>query len=149
MLNLKALVVDDSKIMRKMVMQALTASRIATFEFTEAENGQDALGKFDPATTDICFVDWNMPTMTGIEFVKKARARGDSFNVPMIMVTSEQTMAKIEEAIAQAGADAYICKPFTVEDLQVKLQKVINKLETLKQAGAAAAGGGLLGKLFG
>ncbi|MBY0460572.1 MAG: response regulator, partial [Gemmataceae bacterium] len=111
--TIRALVIDDSRVMRNMVMNALKQSRLATFEFTEAVDGADALTKFNPAAVDMCFVDWNMPNVTGVEFVKKARAGGTAFHVPMVMVTSEQTMAKIEEALSQAGADAYICKPFT------------------------------------
>jgi two-component system chemotaxis response regulator CheY len=126
--TIRALVIDDSRVMRNMVMNALKQSRLATFEFTEAVDGADALTKFDPTAVDMCFVDWNMPNMTGVEFVKKARAGGTAFHVPMVMVTSEQTMAKIEEALNQAGADSFICKPFTPTDMQVKLEKLVNKV---------------------
>ncbi len=141
MLNLCALVIDDSRVMRSMVMKNLIAARLANFTFIEAEDGADALAKFDPAKIDICFVDWNMPNMTGVEFVRKARARGDTGLVPMIMVTSEKTMSKIEEALAEAGADAYICKPFTVDDLQGKLKKLLDKLANQLSAPTPAEGG--------
>ena len=146
MSTIRALVVDDSRVMRNMVMNALKLSRLATFEFTEASDGADALTKFDPAKIDMCFVDWNMPNMNGIEFVKKARAAGTAFNVPMEMVTSEQTMAKIEEALNQAGADSYICKPFTPDDMKVKLEKLVNKVLAAK-APAEKAGGFFSGLL--
>ena len=136
----KALVVDDSRVMRNMVMKALTAAKLGQFEFVEAGDGAEALTKFNPAEIDICFVDWNMPTMTGIEFVKKARARGDCFNTPMVMVTSEQSIAKIDEALTAAGADAYVCKPFTPEAFQLKLQKIITKLEAAREPKPAAGG---------
>ncbi len=131
MLTLKALVIDDSRVMRNMVMNALRQSRLATFEFTEA---------CDPNTIDICFVDWNMPNMTGVEFIRQARARGNAFKVPMVMVTSEQTMAKIEEALSQAGADAFICKPFTPDDMRVKLEKTIHKVTVAKTEPAEQEG---------
>jgi two-component system chemotaxis response regulator CheY len=140
MLTLKALVIDDSRVMRNMVMNALRQSRLATFEFTEACDGADALTKFDPNTIDICFVDWNMPNMTGVEFIRQARARGNAFKVPMVMVTSEQTMAKIEEALSQAGADAFICKPFTPDDMRVKLEKTIHKVTVAKTEPAEQEG---------
>lgn len=146
-MDITALVVDDSRVMRNMVMQALQKARLGTFTFLEAQDGADALSKFDPKAIDICFVDWNMPTMTGVEFVKKARATGAAFDVPMVMVTSERAVSKIEEALNEAGADAYICKPFTPEDMQVKLQKVMHKIEKRKQP-AAAAGGGMFSGLF-
>ncbi|MDB5312192.1 MAG: hypothetical protein JWO38_6394 [Gemmataceae bacterium] len=149
MLTLRALVIDDSRVMRSMVMKNLQASRLANFVFVEAEDGADALAKFDPAVIDICFVDWNMPTMTGVEFVRKARARGNTELVPMIMVTSEKTMAKIEEALEQAGANAYICKPFTVEDLQGKLKKIIDRLADQLAAPGGPAAGGFFSRLFG
>lgn len=146
MLKLKAMVIDDSKIMRQMVMKALRESRLAEWEFAEADDGSDALAKFDPNTVDICFVDWNMPTMTGVEFIKQARARGDTGLVPMVMVTSEKSMAKIEEALEQAGADAFVCKPFTADEMRGKLQRVVDRLEGLL---AEAAGGAVTSKLFG
>src|SRR5262249_23047727 len=122
-LQVKALVVDDSRVMRNMVMKSLTQSRLAEFEFVEAGDSAKALEKFNPQEIDIAFVDWNMPNMTGIEFVRQARAKGNTEHIPMIMVTSEKTMGKMEEALDQAGANAYICKPFTVEELQHKLTK--------------------------
>jgi two-component system chemotaxis response regulator CheY len=150
MSTLRALVIDDSRVMRNMVMNALRQARLATFEFTEAVDGADALAKFSPAAVDICFVDWNMPNMTGVEFVKKARSSGAAFHVPMVMVTSEQTVAKIEEALNQAGADGYICKPFTPEDMRVKLEKVIDKVLRIKASAAPpdAKSGGFFSNLF-
>lgn len=146
-MDMTALVIDDSRVMRNMVMQALQKARLATFTFLEAQDGADALTKFDPKTIDICFVDWNMPNMTGVEFIKKARSTGAAFEVPMVMVTSERAINKIEEALNEAGADGFICKPFTPEDMQVKLQKVINKVEARKQP-AAQAGAGFFTNLF-
>lgn len=147
MIALRALVIDDSRVMRNMVMTALKAAKLAEFEFTEAGDGAEALTKFNPAAVDICFVDWNMPNMTGVEFVKKARANGDAFHIPMVMVTSEQTIAKIDEALSAAGADAYVCKPFTPEAFQVKLQKIINRLEEARAAKPDA--GGFFSRLLG
>lgn len=140
-IKLNALVVDDSRVMRNMVMQALQKARLATFTFVEAGDGAEALTKLDPTTIDICFVDWNMPNMTGIDFVREARKQGLARNVPMVMVTSEQSVAKIDEALSAGGADTYICKPFTPEDMQVKLQKIIKKLEADRQPKPAAKQG--------
>jgi len=120
--------------MRNMVMNTLKHTRLAAFEFTEAEDGADALAKFNPENVDICFVDWNMPNMTGIEFVQKARAAGNANHVPMVMVTSEQTVAKIDQALTEAGADSYICKPFTPDIMRLKLDRLIEKLLLSKEA---------------
>lgn len=127
-MKLRALVVDDSRVMRMMVMQSLRRSNLAEFRFTEAEDGVEALAKFDPEQTDIAFIDWNMPNMTGVDFVRKIRAMGNTNHIPMVMITSEKTMGKIEEALSEAGADAYICKPFTAEELEAKLKKVIDRI---------------------
>lgn len=146
MAAIRALVIDDSRVMRNMVMNALKQSGLGEFEFTEAEDGADALKKFNPQSIDICFVDWNMPNMTGVEFVKKARVGCAAYHIPMVMVTSEQTVAKIEEALNQAGADAYVCKPFTAADMRVKLEKSIAKV--LKNKAPEKQGGGFFSGLF-
>jgi two-component system chemotaxis response regulator CheY len=126
--KLKALVIDDSGVMRKMVMKSLADSQLALFDFVEAVDGADALTKFDPNEFHIAFIDWNMPNMTGIDLVRKIRALEDTSHVGLVMVTSEKTMGKIQEALDEAGADAFITKPFTVEELQHKLKKVIEKV---------------------
>jgi two-component system chemotaxis response regulator CheY len=159
-IKLRALVVDDSKVMRHMVMETLKKSGLAEFEFVEAVDGQDALNQLPTGDFSIAFVDWNMPNMTGVEFVRAARNWAkdkDRDPIPMVMVTSEKTIAKIEEAMDQAGAESFISKPFTAEEMQVKLKRVVEKAATLKaranrQAAADAApppGGGFFGKLFG
>lgn len=164
--KLNALVIDDSGVMRKMVMKGLTDAKLADFEFVEAENGQDALEKLRANDEiDIAFVDWNMPVMTGIDFVvevhKEAKWKGNDA-IPMVMVTSEKTMGKLQEALDQAGADGFISKPFTVDELQRKVKKHIETAQSLrirrnrtKQLAAAGSAkgqpqqGGWLGKLFG
>jgi two-component system chemotaxis response regulator CheY len=160
MAKLKALVIDDSGIMRKMVMQSLSKTGLAEFEFVEASDGAEALTLFDPNEFDICFVDWNMPNMTGIEFVIAAKEKIkqlDAEQIPLVMVTSEKTVSKLEEALDQAGADAFISKPFTVDELKVRLKKPIQKAqlcfirrsrrkaEDLAASAAPAKAGGLFG----
>jgi two-component system chemotaxis response regulator CheY len=145
-MKLNALVIDDSKIMRKMVIQALQGSGMAEFTFVEAEDGAEALAKFSPGSTDIVFADWNMPNMSGIEFVDKVRAMKRTAHIPIIMVTSEKTMGKMEQALDKSGANAYICKPFTAEDLQRKLARLIEELE---QRRAAEKPAGFFSRLVG
>jgi two-component system chemotaxis response regulator CheY len=145
-MKLKALVIDDSRVMRNMVMQNLNKTRLAEFEFVEAEDGEDALSKFDADSIDIAFVDWNMPKMTGIDFVRQVRALGNTDHIAMVMVTSEKTMGKIEEALDEAGANAYICKPFTVEDLVRKLQPLFEEIAASRGDSEAS---NFLSRLFG
>jgi two-component system, chemotaxis family, chemotaxis protein CheY len=132
-----ALIVDDSKIMRKLVMRSLTETKLANFTFIEAEDGLDALDKYDPATIQICFVDWNMPKMTGIEFVRAMREQ--SKETLAVMVTTERTMGRVEEAMDEAGADSYVVKPFTAEVLKQKIEPLFEKLKS--------SGGGFFSKL--
>jgi two-component system chemotaxis response regulator CheY len=143
-MQLKALVIDDSRVMRNMVMGSLRRTALAEFEFVEAGDGAEGLEKFQAESIDIAFVDWNMPNMSGIDFVRKARSLETGPRVPIVMVTSEKTMAKMEEALDEAGADAFLSKPFTVEEMQQKLQKSVEKAEARKQGKA-----GILNKLFG
>lgn len=161
-INVKALVIDDSSVMRMMVIKGLTESKLANFEFVEATDGQDALEKMKYHPIDIAFVDWNMPNMTGIEFVTKVRQEeklnGDA-PLPLIMVTSERTIGKMQIALDEAGADHFISKPFTVEELVYKLKKHVDRAVQLRLQKNRAArdsrqtttsqSGGWFGKLFG
>jgi len=161
-MKLNALVIDDSGVMRKMVMKSLTEAKLAEFEFIEAEDGQIALDKLKTSEIDIAFVDWNMPNMTGVDFVKEVR-KHEKVNcddpIPLVMVTSEKTMGKVQEALDEAGADGFISKPFTVEEMQRKLKKHTEKAQLLRmrkerakrQAAAPQpqAAGGWFSKLFG
>lgn len=160
-MNVQALVIDDSSVMRKIVIKSLNEAKFCELNFIEAVDGADALEKLAQNPIDIAFVDWNMPNMTGVEFVREVRTierREDKDKIPLVMVTSERTIAKIEEALDEAGADGFISKPFTVEELQRKLKPAIEKAQRLcvkrnRPAPVASAApqksGGLLGKLFG
>ncbi len=127
-MELNAMVVDDSGIMRKLVMRSLIESKLASFTFTEAKDGQDALSKFNPdGGTDIMFVDWNMPNMTGIELIRAVRSSQKS-HVPIVMITTEGTMGKVEEALDNNGADSYVVKPFTTDIIRQKLEPLFEKM---------------------
>ncbi len=122
------MVVDDSGIMRKMVMRSLKEAELANFTFTEAQDGVDALEKFSEDEIDMLFVDWNMPNMNGIDFIKEVRGSTQR-HVPVVMVTTESTMGKVEEALNQARVDCFIVKPFTAEVLKKKLTPLFAKME--------------------
>lgn len=119
--KIKALVVDDSKIMRSAVKRALNQLMLADFEFVEARDGQDALDKFNDEI-QMLFVDWNMPNMTGVEFSKTIRDSGNE-HIPIIMVTAEKSMGKVDKALNEGGANEYITKPFTAD----KMYKAISE----------------------
>ena len=89
-MSINALVVDDSAIMRRMVMRSLARANLGHFAFEEADDGAKALDKLRAGQFDIVFLDWNMPNMTGIELVRQIRA-SDEKTVPIVMITTEAT----------------------------------------------------------
>ncbi len=129
---INALVIDDSGIMRKMVMRGLEDADIGDFEFVEAEDGEDGLARFNPRSTDILFVDWNMPNMNGMDMVRRIRAQFPDRAVKIVMVTTEKLTGKVEEAL-DGGADAFISKPFTPEGLKKRVGPLIKEIEESKE----------------
>lgn len=140
LIPLRTLVVDDSRVMRSIIMQALDSAELADFEYTEAGNGAEAIGMFDVDKTDIIFVDWNMPAMDGIEFARQIRAMNWANHIPIIMVTSESGSDKQQNAYEKARITCYVTKPFTVEELQIKLGPLIKDLESKRQKTTAPTG---------
>ena len=123
---MKIMVVDDSAVMRKIIRRALRETEFSGAEVIDASDGSDALKKYEIEKPDWVLCDWNMPNMTGIEFVKGARQLETTNHVPIIMVTTEGTMGKMEEALNE-GVDSYIVKPFTGEALNRTLTKVAER----------------------
>lgn len=149
-MKLKALVVDDSRIMRNMVMETLRKTGLAEFEFVEAADGGDAIGKFDPDVIDIAFVDWNMPNLDGIEFARHARSMRRIKAVPVIMVTSESAASKKQAAFDEARITHYITKPFTVEMVKGIVGPILREMGEKNQSAsqpAAKPTGGFFSKL--
>lgn len=144
-MKLKALIVDDQATMRESIKASLSALGIAEFQYQEAANGKEALAKFNPLETDILFVDWNMPEMKGIDLIRQVRSMKNTAHIPIVVVTLENSVQKVQEA----DADAFITKPFTPELLRRRLQPVIDSIPQRKarQAGPAAPSG-FLGRLF-
>lgn len=158
LLKLRALVIDDSRIMRNMVKDNLQKTELAIFEFTEAGDGSEAIDLFDPDKIDIVFVDWNMPKMNGIEFARHVRSLGYANHVPVIMITSESAEGRQESAYEAARITCYITKPFTLDQIKEKVGPVIEKLAQRQHAAPAKApasapppksGGGFFSKLLG
>jgi two-component system chemotaxis response regulator CheY len=118
---MKFLVVDDSATMRRIVVNSL--NRIGFADCLEAGDGSAALDSFD-RSVDFVITDWNMPSMSGLEFVKALRSRDDGRKVPIIMVTTRSVREDIVMA-AQAGVNNYIVKPFTPQVLKEKIDGVL------------------------
>ena len=111
------LVVDDSKTIRSVVREMLTGLR---FLVTEAADGAQALAACDRSLPEVVILDWNMPVMNGLEFLKALRARPGGAAPIIIFCTTENGMEHIHEGLA-AGANEYIMKPFDRNILQDKL----------------------------
>lgn len=114
------LIVDDSRVIRKVSRHILET---LGFAVEEAENGQEGLLQCEASMPDVILLDWNMPVMSGIEFITALRKRDDGAKPKVVFCTTENDMAHIREAIS-AGADEYVMKPFDHETLQIKLQLV-------------------------
>ncbi|MGB7418968.1 MAG: response regulator [Erythrobacter sp.] len=114
------LIVDDSRVIRKVSRHILET---LGFETQEAENGAEALEACEAAMPDVVLLDWNMPVMTGIEFLVQLRKRPGGDTPKVVFCTTENDVAHIREAIS-AGADEYVMKPFDHETIQIKLQLV-------------------------
>ena len=114
------LVVDDSKVIRKVARHILET---LDFNVEEAEDGREALSRCEAAMPDVILLDWNMPVMSGMEFLKALRGASHSEQPKVVFCTTENDIAHIRAAIA-AGADEYVMKPFDRETLQSKLQIV-------------------------
>ena len=118
---MKALVVDDSEVMRKVVMGAL--SRAGITDVDQAGDGAQAVEMVKgDVKYDIILMDWYMPNMLGIEAVKAIRAAG--IEAPMIMVTTEAEKSRVIEAL-KAGANNYIIKPFEPAAIVQKIKDVV------------------------
>ena len=150
LISLNALVIDDSRVMRNMVMQALRQSNLANFEFIEAGNGSEGLGKFDADKINIIFVDWNMPGMDGIEFARQIRAMPWAKDIPIVMITSETGADRQQNAYDKARITCYVTKPFTAEEIESKIGPVIANLKGKgEKTGAPKASNGFFSKLLG
>lgn len=117
---MRAMVVDDSKAMRTILKRLL--GECGYSEILEAGNGREGMEIMQGGDVpELALVDWNMPEMTGIEFVAAVRADPSFSNVILMMITTETSIDKIQEALA-TGADEYVMKPFTREVLLEKLE---------------------------
>jgi two-component system chemotaxis response regulator CheY len=115
----RAIVVDDSRATRSLLRRLLTGMG---FEVIEAGNGSEALEVLAGADpVQLALVDWNMPVMDGLEFVKALRTHREYADMVVMMVSAESDQTKMARALMM-GADEFVIKPLTAEILQVKLE---------------------------
>jgi two-component system chemotaxis response regulator CheY len=114
-----ALVVDDSRAMRTILTRLMTG---LGFTVIQAGDGAEALEVLKGgARPDVALVDWNMPVMDGLTFIKRCRANPEYRDIVLMMVTTESEQTQIVRALA-AGAHEYVIKPFTSDVIAGKLE---------------------------
>lgn len=117
---MKALVVDDSLTIRRIVIKALGI--VGINEAAEAGDGAEAVKAVAEGQFDLILMDWNMPNMTGIEALRAIRQSGNK--TPVVMVTTEAEKSRVIEAI-KTGANDYLIKPFSPEQLAAKVKNIL------------------------
>lgn len=120
---MRVLSVDDSRTARHAIRNM---AEVLGLEFLEAENGMEALKLMEiyGGNIDLVILDWEMPVMNGKEFLETIRRHDRHFDIPVIMVTTVTQKEKVIDAI-RAGANQYITKPFSGEDLLAKIVQTL------------------------
>jgi two-component system, chemotaxis family, chemotaxis protein CheY len=122
--SIRALIVDDSSVMRKIVERSLQQAGINISQVFEAGNGAEALGALRDNKVDLILCDINMPVMDGLEFVKQLATVENAKGVPVVMITTEGSEAHVVQALS-AGARGYIRKPFTPDQVKEHVLPVL------------------------
>ena len=120
---MKILIVDDSAVMRKIVMKALRQAGYGSHATVEAANGKEGLEQVEKEKPDLVLCDWNMPEMTGIEMLVEMKRL--EIATPLCFVTSEATQSMRDQA-DEAGAAAFLTKPFTSDEMERALSPFLD-----------------------
>jgi two-component system chemotaxis response regulator CheY len=123
--EVRALIVDDSSVMRKIVERTLRQAGLNLAVVLEAGSGAEALEVLKAKQVDLILSDINMPVMDGLEFVRQIRAQNLASGIPVVMVTTESSEEHVKQAI-QAGARGYIRKPFTAEQVKERVLPLVH-----------------------
>jgi len=118
----RVLVVDDSRVMRQIVVRGLRQAGFASLEVVEAGDGEAGLEAVAQEAPELVLCDWNMPGTSGIEMLERLRAGGD--RTPFGFITSEAA-TEVHERAAAAGADFVVTKPFTPEVLHDAIETAL------------------------
>jgi two-component system chemotaxis response regulator CheY len=122
--GIRALIVDDSSVMRKIVERSLRQAGVEITALFEAGNGAEALAVLADNAVDLILCDINMPIMDGLEFVRQLASVEKAKGVPVVMITTEGSESHVVQALS-AGAQGYIRKPFTPEQVKEHVLPVL------------------------
>ena len=125
MSEIRALIVDDSSVMRKIVERSLRQAGLSALVVYEAGSGTDGLELLKSKQVDLILSDINMPSMDGLEFLRQIRAQNLAPGVPVVMITTESSEEHVKQAIL-SGAQGYIRKPFTAEQVKERVLPLLN-----------------------
>jgi len=123
-MSIRALIVDDSSVMRKIVERSLRQAGIDLSKVFEAGNGAEALAVLQADAVDLILCDINMPVMDGLEFIKHLPAVANAKDAPVVMITTEGSESHVVEALS-CGARGYIRKPFTPDQVKEHVVPVL------------------------
>jgi two-component system chemotaxis response regulator CheY len=121
---LNILIIDDSATTRSVIKKTLNLAGIPLGEIHEAGNGQEGLASLHEQWIDLVFVDINMPVMNGVEFVEKKNEDPALKSIPVVVVSTDNTVARQEQLRAH-GVQAFVRKPFTPEELKKIIADVL------------------------
>ena len=124
MSEIKALIVDDSSVMRKIVERALRQAGVPLGTVFEASSGTEGLEVLRHERVQLILSDINMPMMDGLEFLRALRTENLAEGVPVVMITTESSEEHVRQAIA-AGAQGYLRKPFTADQVKERVLPLI------------------------
>jgi len=124
MSEIRTLIVDDSSVMRKIVERALRQAGLSGLVVHEAGSGVEGLDLLRTKAVDLILSDINMPSMDGLEFLRQLRSQNLAPGVPVVMITTESSEEHVKQAI-QAGAQGYIRKPFTAEQVKERVLPLV------------------------
>jgi two-component system chemotaxis response regulator CheY len=125
MSEIRTLIVDDSSVMRKIVERSLRQAGLDPLVVYEASSGTEGLDVLKVKQVDLILSDINMPSMDGLEFLRQLRAQNLAPGVPVVMITTESSEEHVKQAIL-AGAQGYIRKPFTAEQVKERVLPLLN-----------------------
>jgi two-component system chemotaxis response regulator CheY len=124
--KIRALIVDDSSVMRKIVERSLRQAGIDLARVREAGNGAEALAILGEDSVDLILCDINMPVMDGLEFVRQLQAMDAAKRAPVVMITTEGSESHVVQALS-LGARGYIRKPFTPDQVKEHVVPVLEQ----------------------
>lgn len=139
-MSLNVLVVDDSSVMRSMIIKTLRLSGVPLGEILEASNGKEGLDLLEENWVDLALVDINMPVMNGEEMIDRVRENPEMASLPVVVVSTESSETRIE-TLQKKGAK-FVHKPFTPEALGRTIVNVTGVSYGQQSGNGAPAGGG-------